>query len=393
MSINAISARRLAVVLAFGAIVTLPQIAAAAGSQAADPTPIAATAAETTARPLPPAAQQFLAAVRANFAQWDLNHDGTLTREEIETAMQNPRYVGEAAAALAALKLGSTKFNQLHETRSFAPVDFDVMQRLLAAGQKLDTNFVLYFTAGLKKIAQQPRQLFAEGTPRLTAIRQDFTSDCYFLSAAGAVAQMNPQAIVRLIARNRDGSFTVSFPGQPPTRVTAPTEAEIATYTISKDGIWLAVLQKAFATLRIRMEPDEAATREPMDSVGFRTGSTRVMELFTGHPSRAILLPTETHQPADARLITQMRGELAAAFRERRAVTASSSHHAYAVVAYDPDADLVTVHNPYGRGGFETWLDGGKVALTEEGFFVIPTARLVGSFSNIRFEQGGHVGS
>ena len=398
------SVRVLTAALAFGVVVALPQIASAQADPTAQaaaqivpaaPGPAAPVAqAETAVRSPQQFAQQFFATVRANFAQWDLNHDGTLTREEIELVMQNPRVVGDAAAALAALKLGSTKSNELANTRSFVAADIDAMERQVAAGQKLDPNFVLYFAAGLKKLAQQPRQLFIEGIPRMTAIRQDFTSDCYFLSAAGAVAQANPQAIVRLIARNRDGSFTVSFPNQQPLRVPPPTDAEIATYTISKDGIWLGVLQKAFATIRIRMEPSQPATRQPMDSVGFRTGSTRVMELLTGHPSRAILLPTETHQAVDDRLIAQTRSELTAAFRERRAVTASNTHHAYAVVAYDAEADLVTVHNPYDRGGVETWLEGDKVQRTEEGFFMIPTARFVASFSNVRFEvNNGRIGS
>src|SRR5579862_9402581 len=51
-------------------------------------------------KPLPPAAVQFFAAVRAHFAAWDRNHDGQLTREEIEIDMQDARITGEAAAAL-----------------------------------------------------------------------------------------------------------------------------------------------------------------------------------------------------------------------------------------------------------------------------------------------------
>jgi hypothetical protein len=343
---------------------------------------------------LSPAAQHFLAAVRANFAQWDLDHDGVLTREEIETDMQNPRIVGEAAAALAALKLGSTQSNHLDQTRSFTSADIDAMERQLGEGQKLERNFVGYFAAGMKKLQEQPRELFVEGLPRISAIRQDFTSDCYFLSAAGALAQVNPQAIVRLIARNHDGSFTVSFPGQPAVRVPAPTASEIATYTISKDGIWLSVLQKAYAILRIQHEPKQASTREPLDSVGFRTGSTSVMNLLTGHGSHAIIFPPQSHRPLDSHLLTQTRSEIQNALRDRREVTVSNSHHAYAIVAYDPRNDLVTVHNPYDRGGVETWIEGGdQVRRTEEGFFVVPTERLVGNFYSLRFEEGGRAGS
>jgi hypothetical protein len=308
--------------------------------------------------------------------------------------MQNPRIVGEAAAALAALKLGSTKSNHLDETRAFTLADIDAMERQLAEGQKLDRNFVGYFTAGTKKLEEQPRELFVEGLPRISAIRQDSTTDCYFLSATGALAQVNPQAIVRLIALNRDGSFTVSFPGRPAIRVPAPTDSEIATYTIAKDGLWLSVLEKAYAILRIRLEPNQASTREPLDSVGFRTGSTRVMELLTGHRSRAIVFPAQNHRPLDSSLLAQTRTEIQNALRDRREVTTSNSHHAYAIVAYDPKNDLVTVHNPYDRGGFETWIEGDdKVRRTEEGFFVLPTERLVGNFYNVRFEEGGRAGS
>ena len=400
-----------AVGLAFGVLVALSLPAAAAPDAApadsrlqtvapSQPVLPRQVAVLTQAQALPhavalsPAAQHFLVAVRANFALWDLNHDGTLTREEIETDMQNPRIVGEAAAALAALKLGSTLYNHLDQTRSFTPADIDAIERQLGEGQKLERNFVGYFAAGMKKLQEQPRELFVEGLPRISAIRQDFTTDCYFLSAAGALAQVNPQAIVRLIAANRDGSFTVSFPGQPGVRVPAPTDSEIATYTISKDGIWLSVLQKAFAILRIQHEPQQVSTREPLDSVGFRTGSTRVIELLTGHRSRAIIFPSQSRRPLDSSLLTQTRSEIQNALRDRRGVTVSNSHHAYAIVAYDPKSDLVTVHNPYDRGGFETWIEGGdKVRRTEEGFFVLPTERLVGNFYNVRFEEGGRAGS
>src|SRR4029077_7957395 len=97
--------------------------------------------------------------------------------------------------------------------------DIDAIERQLAERQKLDPNFIRFFAGALKKLEEQPRQLFVEGLPRMSAIRQDFTSDCYFLSAVGAVAELNPQAIVRLIAPNRDGSFTVTFPGRPAMRI------------------------------------------------------------------------------------------------------------------------------------------------------------------------------
>lgn len=341
---------------------------------------------------LPPVAQKFFAAVRANFARWDLNHDGRLTREEIELDMQDARITGEAAAALAALKIGATKFDKLVETRDFTVADIDEMERTLRDGRKLDANFIGYFHVGLKKLEDTPRELFAQGVPHLTAMRQYFTSDCYFLSAAGAVAETNPTALVKLITP-ANGGYLVRFPGQPALHVSAPTDAEIATYTAAKDGVWLSVLQKAYALVRIRMEPKEAKTREPLDSVGFRLGSTNVMELFTGHPSRAIRLGAESDKGVTGPMVAQVRVALRTAFRDRRAVTASMSHHAYAITAYDPAADLVTIHNPYNAGGFETLPEGNKVRRSDDGFFTISTAQLASSFYYVRVEQGGRAGS
>jgi hypothetical protein len=153
------------------------------------------------------------------------------------------------------------------------------------------------------------------------------------------------------------------------------------------------VLQKAYAHVRIRMEPKEAKTRQPLDSVGFRLGSTNVMELFTGHPSRAIRLGAESDKGATGPMVTQVRLALRTAFRDRRAVTASMSHHAYAITAYDPAADLVTIHNPYNAAGFETLPEGNKVRRTDDGFFTISTAQFASSFYYVRVEQGSRARS
>jgi len=341
---------------------------------------------------LSPAVQQFFAAVQANFAGWNLSHDGELTSAEIEIDLQNARVTGEAAAALAALKLAATHSNHLLDTRTYTLADIDSMEQKLQAGEKLDANFVGYFATGLKKQREVPRQLFSEGIPRLTAIRQDWTSDCYFLSTVGALAQVNPQAIVRLITPSGNGMYTVSFPGKPPVRVPAPTDAELATYSNARDGIWLSLLEKAYAIMRIKAEPMQAATKEPLDSVGFRTGNPKVVEILTGHQAKAIDLPANSHRPADEHLRQEVRSQLQNAFREHLAVMLGNSHHDYAIVAYEPASDLVTIHNPYDRGGSETYPDGVKVAYTDEGFFTLSVTQLVDYFNYLYFELGGRVG-
>jgi hypothetical protein len=52
---------------------------------------------------------------------------------------------------------------------------------------------------------------------------------------------------------------------------------------------------------------------------------------------------------------------------------------------------VVTIHNPHNRGGTETYPDGVKVAVNDEGFFTLRTAQLVKYFKSVWFELGGHV--
>src|SRR2546422_492308 len=47
----------------------------------------------------------FAAVVKQYFNQWDTNGDGTLTRDEINAAVANPKFNGEAAAAIAAIEM------------------------------------------------------------------------------------------------------------------------------------------------------------------------------------------------------------------------------------------------------------------------------------------------
>lgn len=345
----------------------------------AEPTPSAAAA------PLSSGAEQFFAAVRANFNAFDRNHDGRLTREEIEIDMQDPRITGGAAAALAALKVGATRSNHLTETKSYTLADIDVMESTLRAGGKLTPNVVKYFVTGLNKQTHVPRELFSSGAPHLGAISQSWTSDCYFLSTVGALAEANPGSLLRLIKSNSDGTYTVAFPGKQPVRLRAPTDSELAAYSDATDGIWLSLLEKAYAVVRIKDEPKQARTFEPLDSVGFRTGNPSVVGIITGHAFREINLPHKSHRPADGRLFADFRGELRSAVGDRRAVMLGNSHHVYAITGYDPATDTVTLHNPYNRSWKETLVDGSKFQSTQ-GFFTVPAAEVVNNFDYVYFE-------
>src|SRR5262249_24291202 len=47
----------------------------------------------------------FKEVVKEYFGQWDSDGDGTLSRDEVNAAVGNPKFRGEAAAAIAAIEL------------------------------------------------------------------------------------------------------------------------------------------------------------------------------------------------------------------------------------------------------------------------------------------------
>jgi hypothetical protein len=331
-------------------------------------------------------ARSFLAIVRSNFAAWDTSHTGRLTLGEIETDMQDPDIRGDAAAALAALMWAAKPTKDEPNARSYALADFDAIEKTLMAGRKPDRNYLGTFTAGQHKIAAQQRELFADSVPHLDAIRQQKDSDCYFDSAVGAIAHQRPDVIIRMIRKNADGTFTVTFPRHPPVDVPAPTDAEIAAYTDSSDGIWFNVLEKAYG--RIRKIDPKLVTAEPLDAAALHGGNTaEIIKLLTAHQTKNILFPPKTGHPADDRLLNQVRAEASAALDAHLAVTTGKFKHAYAVVAYDHASDTFTLHNPFDHAEQEKMVDQDGEARDAKGFFKLETPRFVQNFNNVVIEQ------
>lgn len=100
------------------------------------------------------------------------------------------------------------------------------------------------------------RQLFADKDP-LTSIKPEAViqgprmANCYFMSAVASLAATNPKSIRDMIKENKDGTYTVKFPGaDKAVSVTAPTDAERFLFAQgSEHGTWPQVLEKAYGVL------------------------------------------------------------------------------------------------------------------------------------------------
>jgi hypothetical protein len=344
----------------------------------------------------------FLEVVRSNFPAWDLNNDASLDRREIELAAQNPIYKGDAAAALAVLKIDADLKTQAKKELGLSHLsDIDEIQMKAEHGEKLPQNFGRMFEIAVKKLETEPRQLYIESLPHLSMIHQGATQDCYFLASIGGLLETNPRAIIDMIQPQPDSTFNIVFPGQKPVNVPAPTEAELAAYTFANDGYWLNLLEKGYG--KMRHLPPEDYTAEPLDSTALHGGSCLdIIHLLTGHPAVRINFQTASQisfrdpiavpltvqcPPPDPALIEKTRALLKDTFAQHKIVTASKLRHAYTVTAYDIGKDRVTLHNPWGSSGWERWADGTKGPRMSNGYFSCSVPELVRYYRCLSVER------
>lgn len=133
------------------------------------------------------------------------------------------------------------------------------------------------------------------------AVRQGHTGDCYFEASLASVALTNPESIRDMIKDNKDGTYTVTFPGasDKPITVSRPNHLEQRLYNhSSKYGTWASVLEKAYGEYRSRYdavpsqpsantngnkeEDQKSSSETPQDVAGHGGIVAPAMKLLTG---------------------------------------------------------------------------------------------------------------
>jgi hypothetical protein len=117
------------------------------------------------------------------------------------------------------------------------------------AGQKEETSLRLYGPDGI----------------RPEAVRQGSLGSCYFHSVVAALAQTNSQDISRMIHANSDGTYSVEFAdGKKETAYPEDIQySRESGYDLS-DGLWVAVLFRAYAQRVLRQELVEAVDKSEL---------------------------------------------------------------------------------------------------------------------------------
>jgi hypothetical protein len=262
-------------------------------------------------------------------------------------------------------------------------------------------DFTRMFREGLSRLPKSSsRPLFASGVPRLETVHQGKLGNCFCLAPLGAMVHRDPKRVVAMFAAQADGSYLVML-GKETIRVTPPTDAEIAmTSSNEEDGIWVNLYEKAVARVRNDARPPEQRAGSEIDALARGGSAGTMLGVITGNEIERFSFkfakdPAVTDVERQSKL-SALRQKLATAMERKLVMTCGTlktttpgvnPNHAYAVLDYDAEADLVRLWNPHG-GSFtpkgESGLQNGYA--TKEGVFQIPLPHFVQQFSGMAFQ-------
>ncbi len=348
--------------------------------------------------------KDFFFILSQHFAEWDGDHDGVLSPEEIDVLISDPKISGKTAATVVALKEAVRNVKKWH----LPPLNNDVLQQYArsAPGAQSDApNFGQLYFGALKQIETVNHGLFSGGAPKLESFHQGRLGDCYFLAPLGAAVNRDGRLVQELIQQNADGSYEVNFKDGRSVHVPRLTDAEIAPTTMSshKAGLWLNVLENAYSTVRNETAPKKRQANESIDMVNRGGSPGPVIKLFTGHAVDHVTIRKKgekDHPPSDAQceqLIPKLAEAIQSALDERRLLCCGvpgapnapgiTTSHVYAILNFDPRAGIVEVWNPHGnrfnpKG--PPGLENGYA--TVGGRFLVPLPQFVKIFGEIVFE-------
>jgi len=330
-------------------------------------------------------ALQVVSPLKGNFDLIDSDRNGRLSKAELGKALGNPSFQGNNAAAIAtAYKryddmvrfsedsaitrklpqhslLDKFPVRNLSE-RGITVADLDAFLSAANDNSAQVSEAMGRFSISSYGPSASKQALFTNGMASIRPdhIQQGELGDCYFLAAVASLAS-HPQgqlAIFNMIQEHSDGRFTVTFPGKEPVTFQAPTDAELSMYSNSgRDGLWLAVLEKAYAVQR----NDNAwliQRSNPYEKIGNGDTLAEGIRAATGSSTRSDILK--------ATPLRNLRLNLRLALQQQRVVTAAVMNnlnpfsdndrtanglpkgHAYSILWYDAASDQITVRNPWG---------------------------------------------
>ncbi len=320
------------------------------------------------------------AAGQRNFTAWDTDKNGNLSAAEMNSAMADKGNTGVNAVALATLRRNYQDGLSLKDLETFQ--NGSATPELAQLFSDTNRNFanMAHRGPGADKL----------GEIDPTTVQQGFAGSCMLLAGLNG---MKPEDISKMIKPNDDGTYTVKFANGKQTTVPAPTEAERLYGAHGGDGgYWPTVLESALG--KVIGERDGRDPRQSMDGIT----PTDLMSHLTGQEVTGISFDKSSHNDArealgklefgpghpivaSTRDMTEtgmLKPEFSAVERLENGL---NNNHAYAVLGFDRESNLVTLRNPHGEGE----LNGADKI--NDGTFQIPFDRFYASFHGVVHPQ------
>lgn len=305
-----------------------------------------------------------------HFDELDSDRDGFINNIEIETAMENQCYTGPDAQALTALhrerenieELSNDEWGDENDGITRADMtELGTQVALMRAGNATDAQQLIddidtECTLSALIINNSSHDLWGGAADPLDNIRpeaitQGVVGDCQLLSPLAALAQANPESIRDMIKDNHDGTYTVTFPGDPvhPQTVPAPTDADLSEYAHGDQyGTWVSIIEKAAGQ---RTAGDGSAHNRA------RMGQNEAFQLLTGRESDRHYVVLQSDDELQQHLANAHTEPMTATTRHEMPWSDGNEDdtnipmgHDYTVTNYDPDTGMVTLRNPWGYG-------------------------------------------
>jgi hypothetical protein len=327
---------------------------------------------------------KFKEMVQKSQSKIDTDNDGIFSDKEITTAMNNSDLKGTDAQVAATLKRLKDTLSGMKSDGGLTMADIDKTQEFIDQSKSgkgtTESDKVANSVLGTlqqTKISLDAAdncdyQLFNTENPldSITpqAAEQGTIGNCYFIASLSSMAatQDGKEAIQKMIKDNRDGTYTVTFPGAPdePITVTRPTDSQLATYAkADNNGIWAAVLEKAFGQYssesmfrRSIFNPIESDIPQENSDGGALTDDA--LELLTGKRTESVDMSNQARTEEELKQalssgesVTLGRHGSIAEFVGISDEDKEIPHgHKYSIIGYDAETKMVTVRNPWGHG-------------------------------------------
>lgn len=294
-----------------------------------------------------------------NFSRWDRNGDGVLVLTEINALIESPEVRGDEAAALVVVR---QHFAPKGEASGFTGLTRE--QLLSFAG---DADAARKFVQLRKRMQTINHELFLPGDPNLETFHQGGTGDCYLLSVIGTQLNRDPARVRDMIHAMPGDAYRVHFGDGRMENVLPLTDAELVMGArVGTDhGVWLSVLEKAYASIREEnrdkragkfMAEDEAIDRDLLGGGG--TGT--IIELLTGHKAASAPVgkwikenPGQAEKRLHELLIKLTKEHKLMAVGTGKGDKPLPKHiahsHAFGIFGYDAATHTVRLFNPWGN--------------------------------------------